>query len=1495
MSLRDRVSGVLHRARAARRRAWRGPERVWVEIRPIPLDGTARVAALVEARLGAMPGVRWARLNAALGRVVIQTTADGPDEHTLRDAVEQIEEEAGLGRKPLATDPRSLPFDGATERRLRAEIATDAVSMVAGLIPRWGKSKREATKVDIAAALRVIEDVPELRRVIDGWFGVASADFLLGVSNAVSSASLNVVSGPVTDIVYRSIRMRGARAARGVWEAREPELGGRPDVHPDRRVDAPVRPASLPDGPIETYATRAMMFSVGGSGVTVMNSRRLDTAAATLIGGVPRPAHHGRKAFAASIAERLSARGFLVMDARALRRLDRLDTLVVHGVLLAPVGGELVHVRGVGDADAEEARRRATLLFDPAAPFAVRQDDGWTLGPLSALHLGIDRDLADALRAAAAPGGRLLGIVHGTDLHAVIAVRPEIDVDAETLVTAARAAGLKLVVVSDHPDLVAWSRPDVLLPEGADLLPGLRLLQEERHGLCLVWRGHSDALLHADLSVGLPEGGDTPWQAHVIAPASLSELPFLISAIEAAHRVAYQSVQIAILESVTGVALSLQSPTDSPSRRALALSNLASLVAMGNSLRVSHGLTPPERARRRDHTPWHAMDAAAIFEKLDSSVEGLSTELARARRQPAPPAPTDWQQVQRVLGEELDNPLAPVLAAGAALSALTGSKIDAAMVGSVLALNGVIGAAQRVRAERALSELDRQESRHVRVRRGGQWTHAPSVRIVPGDVIALQAGELIPADCRVLEANGLEVDESALTGESIPVSKSTAPTWAPYVADRASMLFAGTTIAAGDALAVVVAAGEDTEARAAVSSATRRAPRGVEARLNALTGLTAPVAALAGVALLASGLSRGGPPRELISSAVSLSVAAVPEGLPLLAMVAQLAAARRLAARGALARNPRAIEALGRVDVLCADKTGTLTEGHLRVTVVSDGRVEAALDALPEHLMRVLSAATRATPAPHDTEPLPHPTDQAVVEGWSSATSHAPMHAPVRRAELPFEPGRGWHATLSESIEGLRLDVKGSPEAVLARCDRALTQGRTRALSTRERARLLSHASAMGDRGLRVLAVAHRDVAGAQGWIHTEDVEGLVFLGFLGIADPPRATAMEAVSALGRAGVAVVMITGDHASTAGAIGRSIGLEVDRVVTGAELEMLGDDALDALLPVVRVFARVTPAQKVRLVRGFQRLGHVVAMTGDGANDAPAIRQSDVGIALGERATMAARHAAALVVADGRIETIVAALLEGRALWASVRDAVGMLVGSNLGEVAYTLFGGLVTGRVPLNARQLLLVNLFTDALPALALAARPPNHASPEALAKAGPDVSLGAALERDIAWRAVFTATAAGAGWSAARWTLGRRGADTVGLLSLVGTQLGQTMLLADGSVDVMLTSLGSLGLLLVVVEFPPTSYFFGCRPLGPFGLAQAGAAAALGTVAAAVVPAAVDRFGGRLQDTWRREHMDENELVRWIAESRTLHRLVERGAALRAATRGQTLDEEPA
>jgi cation-transporting P-type ATPase I len=668
------------------------------------------------------------------------------------------------------------------------------------------------------------------------------------------------------------------------------------------------------------------------------------------------------------------------------------------------------------------------------------------------------------------------------------------------------------------------------------------------------------------------------------------------------------------------------------------------------------------------------------------------------------------------------------------------------------------------------------------------------------------------------------------------VAKQVAPVIAASIADRTSMVYEGTSVAAGRGVGVVLATGASTEAGRSLA-ATRGAapPTGVESRLQAITDVTLPIALGSAVAVVGAMVLRGQPLRESLSTGVSLAVASVPEGLPFVVNAAQLASAHRLSRRGAIVRNPRTVEALGRVDVLCFDKTGTLTEGRIALSAVDDTTATCPSDDLQETHRTVLAAGLRATPSAHNGQPLAHLTDRAVAEGADAASiTRAEAQPGWRRlASLPFEPSRGFHATVGATDAGAILSVKGAPETVLPRCTHVRGPGGQVDLGRRRRRELQRRVQHLAGQGYRVLAVAEGPDRPRRR-LADDEVRDLTLLGFLALSDPIRAAAGASVTALREAGVQIVMITGDHPGTAEAIARRLDvLDGGRVITGPELDDLDDDALDRVLPEVRVVARGTPAQKVRVVQAFQRLGRTVAMTGDGANDAPAIRLADVGIALGRRATPAARTAADLVVADDRLETILSALVEGRSMWASVRKALGILVGGNLGEIGFTVLGAGLTGQSPLNTRQLLLVNLLTDVEPALAIALRPPDPAAGTALLAEGPEASLGTALTRDITQRAVITAAAAGAAWSAARFTGRTRRARTIALAALVGAQLAQTIAVGGFSTGVTLSGLGSIAALAAVIQTPGVSQFFGCTPLGPVGWAIAGTAAAAAAVAA--------------------------------------------------------------
>jgi cation-transporting ATPase I len=749
-----------------------------------------------------------------------------------------------------------------------------------------------------------------------------------------------------------------------------------------------------------------------------------------------------------------------------------------------------------------------------------------------------------------------------------------------------------------------------------------------------------------------------------------------------------------------------------------------------------------------------------------------------------------------------------------------------------LDLNALIGGVQRLRAERALSGLLADQQRKARVAppeseapAGGTRT-VDAGRLRPGDVIELKADDVVPADARLLWEDGLEVDESALTGESLPVDKQIAPTPHAAVADRLCMVFEGTTVVAGQARAVVVDTGESTEAARAVHLAARTPPAGgVQARLQELTAKALPLTLAGGAAVTGLALLRGTPIREAVSGGVAVAVAAVPEGLPLVATVAQLAAARRLSRGGVLVRTPRTLEALGRMDTLCFDKTGTLTENRLRVVRIADagGTVHAVAD---EAAADALRAAARACPQLDGGSDRPvHATDEAVLDAAGPDPDWTELDS------VPFEAARNYAAAVGRSGDGPRvLVVKGAPETVLPAC-RDLTSDASEA----------AHALA-GD-GLRVLAVARRPLAEpeAEADVLEQPLHELEFTGLLALSDVARETSTALVQGLYEEGVRPVMLTGDHPQTARAIATELGWPADTtVVTGDELAAADRRARARMLRDAGVVARVAPEQKLQVVEALRDAGRVVGMVGDGANDAAAIRAADIGVGINARGSAAARNAADIVLTDDDLTVLIDAIGEGRALWHSVADAIAILIGGNAGEVGFGILGTLLSGRAPLSTRQMLMVNLFTDLFPAMAVAVTPKEDAE-QARAGSPEDVAggvLGEPLIRQIRHRALTTCLGAVTAWLIGRFTPGTaRRSGTMALCGVVGTQLAQTLLDRRDSPLVRLTSLGSALALVAVIQTPGVSRLFGCTPLGPVGWAGVVAAIALALAGQRVLP----------------------------------------------------------
>lgn len=1426
------VSGGRRRA-SGLRRAWARDGHAHIELQSaFRREVAAEDAARLEDALEAIAGVQWAAWNGVLRRMVIKYDHARVEFKDLVEIVEQAE------RQHVPVEQISGVADLDPTVGNAVTLAGDLVGAGLGLLGRALRLPRIPS--ELTALPAAVEHVPRLRKGLRKALGRVRADLGLALTSSAISAVSQTGLTRLADAGLRVALLSETTAYRDVWARRAKDLHR--DAVSSRACALPLtaRPTPLPDGPIERYAHRISTVALLAAGAILPLPGGRRRAARVLAVGSPAAATLGREAYAGQLGRVLARRGVVVREPTALRRLDRIDTVVIDAPVLTTGRTLITDVVPVVGTQEQAREQAARVLGDGRSPFPVQQG-GWALTAASRVDASIPEELAARLQANESGRGDVLALTQGRALVALVRVEPELDPLGAALATAARKAG-RLLIAGLNSEVGHRLPADGTVAGGPRLAESIRTLQRDGHGVALVASRNDVALSAADCGIGILTPGQhrPPWGAHLMCGPGLETAWLVLEAATLARQVSGRSARLALLGSAAGALLGLVDSRPEAGRRSLLAGGTATMATLVNGFWSAHSLGRRPPPVPETLVPWHALPVDDVLHVLDTSPTGLTDAQANQRRvkQAGDGENEGDRGLLAAAMAELDTPLTAPLAAGAGVSAATGSTVDAILVLAVIAANALLSGVQEVTAGQALRRLLTAGALRVRLHRDGGTREAAVDDLVPGDLLTLEPGDAVPADCRLIETAGLEMDESNLTGESTPVSKSVAPTLASAVADRNSMVYAGTTVAAGSATAVVVATGRSTEAGRGAHAVLEDAPTGgVQARLRRITAASIPAAMAAAAGILGNGLVRGRV-AESISSSVALAVAAIPEGLPFIATAAQLSASRRLSRHNILVRDPRSMEALGRVNVVCFDKTGTLTRGRIELQSVSDGRHSDPVKSLdPEH-RQILAAAVRASPACGDGEVLPHPTDQAVVAGGAGAGVGTGEGAEGWRMvrELPFEPGRGFHAVLGEVPAGQMISVKGAPEVVLPRCVAWRRGDEARPLSEADLREIEAEVDRLAGQGLRVLAVAERAASGRQD-LDDERVDGLELRGLLGLADPTRATAAEAVRRLRRSGITVMMLTGDHPSTAEAIGAELDLlDGGTVVTGAQLDGARDEAaFDDLVSRASVFARVSPAHKVAVVRALRRAGHVVAVTGDGANDAPAIRLADVGIALGDQGTTAARQAADMIVVDGRIETIAEGVVEGRAMWVSVRDALALLMGGNLGEILFTLGSSMLSARQPLNARQILFVNLMTDLLPAIVVAARPPRDVTTEELAREGPDSSLGSALTREVAQRAAATAAATTGGWLAARVTGTRGRASSVALASLVASQLAQTALASRGDPLVLAAAGVSMVALVGAVQTPIVSTFFGCRPLGPVGwgivLASSGTATAIGAV----------------------------------------------------------------
>ena len=639
-----------------------------------------------------------------------------------------------------------------------------------------------------------------------------------------------------------------------------------------------------------------------------------------------------------------------------------------------------------------------------------------------------------------------------------------------------------------------------------------------------------------------------------------------------------------------------------------------------------------------------------------------------------------------------------------------GEYVDSLIILAIVVCNAVIGTVQEVRADRAIQALKKLSSPHAWVIREGRRQRVESSQLAPGDLVVLQAGDLVPADLRLLKSAELKIEESALTGESVPAEKDAGarcPQNAP-LGERKNMAFASTGVASGAGVGVVAATGMDTAmGRIAHMLEHEQSPQTpLQQRLKRMGKVMGVGVVLICAVIFLLGLFQQRPPLEMFMIAISLGVAAIPEGLTAVVTIVLAMGIKRMAQKRAIVRHLPAVETLGSTQVICSDKTGTLTQNKMTVVVFSSARGEERLDSPAAQF--ALELATLCSDAQEVGEKITgDPTETAFLRACKRGKGELEGCYP-RVGEIPFTSARKRMTTAHRLLEGgFRLIAKGAPDVLIARCTQLLQGGEIRPLTGAMKAKLLSDNSRLAERALRVLAVAYRDVSA----LPSDDRESesqLIFCGLIAMEDPPRPGVKEAVTQCKRAGILPVMITGDHAATALAIGQRLGIaeSPSQVMTGPELDRLDDGALSKKVFQYRIFARVSPEHKVKLVRAFQQRGMVVAMTGDGVNDAPALKAADIGCAMGKNGTEVAQSAADMVLTDDDFSTIVAAVREGRGIYQNIRKTVHFLLSCNIGEILVVFVAFLLRAPTPLLAIQLLWVNLVTDSFPALALGADP---------------------------------------------------------------------------------------------------------------------------------------------------------------------------------------------